>query len=258
MKFRLVGEGEICKVIAKMTEKSSSGLDGISNTLLKKLAPVIKGPLCMIINASLRQGIFPNLMKLAKVIPLFKGGERDLPDNYRPISLLPVISKVLEKIVYLQTTEHLDECNVIYPKQFGFRKNHSTSDAITTLVVEILGAFNSNLMLLSIFVDLKKAFDTVSHSLIVEKLYCLGIQDITLQWFKSYPGGREQQVMLNDSVSAKAKVRVGIPQGSLLGVLLFQILINDLPKCLKFCSSILYADDTTIYCIGKSVRFPKV
>ena len=196
-------------------------------------------------------------MKLAKVIPLFKGGERDLPDNYRPISLLPVISKVLEKIVYLQTTEHLDECNVIYPRQFGFRKNHSTSDAIINFVGEILGAFNSNLMLLSIFVDLKKAFDTVSHSLIAEKLSCLGIQDITLQWYNSYLCGREQQVMLNDSVSVKAKVKVGVPQGSLLGVLLFQILINDFPNCLKFCSSILSADDTTIYCIGKSICFLK-
>ena len=167
------------------------------------------------------------------------------------------MSKVLEKIVYVQTVRHLNDCNVIYPRQFGFRSKHSTSDAILNFVGEVLSAFNDNMMLLSVFIDLMKAFDTMSHELIIEKLSWLGIDGAALLWYSSYLSARSQQVVINTSISKEVKVNVGVPQGSLLGILLFQVLINDLPGCLKFVSSILYADDTTIYLLGRSLRFLK-
>ena len=255
MKFKPVSEGLVCKVIAKLKPKQSSGVDNISNVLLKKLASVIKLPLCNIINKSLQSGVFPDLMKLALVTPLHKGGESRLPDNYRPISLLPVFSKILEKIVYLQTVEFLNDNNILYSKQYGFRRKHSTIDAIMDLVSEALCAFESNLMMLGTFIDLRKAFDTVSHSNLLAKLSKIGINNTELLWFEGYLSRRKQSVKIDTCISKERLLEVGVPQGSLLGVLLFQLYVNDMFNCLKFTSCILYADDTTIYVIGKSLKF---
>ena len=245
-------------IFPDLKPKTSAGYDDLSNMLLKKIVHTIKGPLTYIFNRSLSTGIFPDLMKIAKVLPLFKAGEKTLCGNYRPISLLPVIYKVLEKIVYKSIMNHLNVNQLIFPRQFGFRKGHSTTDAVLNLVGEILGAFDRNLSVLSVFVDLKKAFDSVSHSLIINKLETLGINGTELAWFRSYLCKRRQFVKINNVSSVERNLSVGVPQGSLLGVLLFQILINDLPKSLKFCSSILYADDTTIFVIGTSIKFMKV
>ena len=232
-----------------------SGYDDISNVLLKKLIVVTKEPLCIVFNKSLTTGQFPDLLKIAKVQPLYKSGERYLADNYRLISLLPVISKILERIVYDATMEYFEANNILYVKQFGFRKKHSTIDAICNFVGEILKCFEELQMVLSIFIDLHKAFDSVSHSLILHKLSALGIQDEELKWFESYLTGCKQFTQMQNCRPAMAEMSVGIPQGALLGVLLFQVHVNDLNKCLMFSNSILYADDTTIYVMGKSPKY---
>ena len=256
LKFRHVTESHICKIISNMKPKTSSGHDEISNNLLKNIISVINVPLCLIINKSLDSGIFPDLMKLAKVIPLHKGGESQIPDNYHPISLLPVFSKILEKVVYEQVVTHLELHNILYSKQFGFRKNHSTIDAITTLMGEILNGFEKNFMTLSIFIDLHKAFDTVSHSLLLKKLDLLGIRGCELTWFENYLSNRKQFVSTSSNCKSDLQtVSIGVPQGSLLGVLIFQLFINDIYRILRFCSCILYADDTTFYVVGKSLKF---
>ena len=242
-----------------MQPKLSKGPDGLSNFLLKQLANVLKGPLTVVINKSLSRGEFPDLLKLARVVPLFKAGEMELLDNYRPISLLPVMSKVLEKIVFQQLVEFLNINQVLYPRQYGFRRGHSTSDAVANLIGDVLKSFDDNLMVLSIFVDLRKAFDTVPHRLVWEKLEQIGVRDLELGWFKSYMSDRSQFVDLDGTQSdTQGCSDIGIAQGSLLGVLLFEIFINDLPKCLKHSQSILYADDTTIYVIGRSLKCLKM
>ena len=258
MKFSPVTEGEICKIVNKMKNKESRGLDDISNALLKKLVAVLKQPLCVIFNKSLNIGTFPDLMKIAKVLPLFKHGEKQIPDNYRPISLLPVISKVLEKIMYTQMVSHLEETNALYARQYGFRKNSSTCDVVTNLVGEILNAFEDNRMVLAVFIDLKKAFDTVSHCHIFSKLETLGVRGTELKWFRSYLENRRQCVELHSMRSEMKRLPTGVPQGSLLGVLLFKIDINDVFKSLKQSMSILYADDTTLFITGKSLHFLRV
>ena len=258
LQFKQVSELQICKIVENLKPKLSCGLDGISNLLLKRIIHVIKSPLCYVINLSLISGEFPQLMKLAKVLPLYKTGDRVIPDNYRPISLLPVLSKVLETVVYRNTVEYLEKNKLIFPKQFGFRKKHSTSDAVMTLVGDSLKAFEKDFLVMSVFIDLKKAFDTVSHKRIIDKLYQLGIKNTELDWFSSYLKSRQQIVTCNGVLSAPMEVTVGVPQGSLLGVLLFQIIINDMAKNLRYCSTILYADDTTIYVVGKSLHFLKL
>ena len=258
LKFKKVTEMEICKIVARMHAKTSNGPDGMSNHLLKSLVNVIKYPLCIIFNKSLSLGIFPDLLKLARVIPLFKTGDPQDLDNYWPISLLPVISKVLEQIVYRQLTEHLEINQIQYPHQYGFRKQHSTTDAVLKLVGEMLRSFEKDQMVLSVFIDLRKAFDTISHSLVYKKLQCIGVTNVELEWFKSYMTSHNQYMDIDGACSQKQGCDIGIAQSSLLGVIIFQLFINDLSKCLKYTMSILYADDTTIYLVGNSLRFLKL
>ena len=253
--FSPVSEQYICKIVSSLQSKQSSGHDGSCNAFLKSIINVIKVPICIVFNKSLRNGEFPELMKHAKIVPMFKSGSRASPDNYHPISLLPVISKVLERVVYNFMVAHLMSNKILYPKQFGFRKDHSTSDAVMNLVGDILNSFDKGFMLLSVFIDLKKAFDTVPHSLVLKKLQSIGVQGVELEWFTDYMHSRKQSVSIEQAVSEPKDITIGIQQGSLLGALLFQLLINDLPNCLKFCTSILYADDTTLYVYGKSLRF---
>ena len=249
-------EIEITNIVSRLKVKYSSGKDGISNDFMKKIINSIREPWCVIFNRSLNTGIFPTAMKEARVKPLFKSGDTTKKDNYRPISLLPVFSKVLEKIVYKRVVSQMDDNAILFIKQFGFRKKHSTVDAIETLVGNILEGFENDMACLSIFIDLRKAFDTVNHAIILEKLRPIGIQGTLLLWFESYLNKRSQYTEIgNDAVSTKKEVSTGVPQGSLLGVLLFQLIINDMKNCLKHTTAIIYADDTTLFVIGKNVRF---
>ena len=212
-----ISESEICSITDKLQSKYSCGVDEISNVFLKRIVHSIKLPLYYVMNQSLVSGKFPEKMKVAKVHSLPKGGDTLIKDNYRPISLLPVMSKILERYVYLRLVSHMDVNQVTYARQFGFRKGHSTSDAFAVTVGDILSSFSDNLHVLAVFIDLRKAFDTVKHSIILRKLECIGVRGIALDWFRSYLSQRKQIVYCCGEQSSPANVSIGVPQGSLLG-----------------------------------------
>ena len=261
--LRPTSEQEIEKIIEKLPNKNSSGYDNISNILLKKLKFPLLKPLNIIFNKSISNGIFPEKMKLADVFPLHKGKEKFLPTNYRPISLLLTISKVLEKLIYIRTYSFLNESNQLYVSQYGFRNNHSCENAISELVGHILKKREQNESTACVFLDLSKAFDTIKHNVLLKKLESYGIRGTALNWFESYLTNRKIKVKCTIASSGKTEfskeepVNVGTPQGSCLGPLIFLIFNNDLHKVVENCSSILFADDTTLYISSKNTTYLK-
>ena len=253
---------ETRKLIAKLPNKGSSGIDNISNILLKKLKDQIATPLTEIINASIEQGSFPDLMKCALVVPLYKAKAKDEVTNYRPISLLMTISKIIEKVIYKRVYNYLNMSGQIYDSQYGFRNNHSCEHAIGELLGNIVKNQQLGKNTISIMLDLSKAFDTLQHSVIYKKLELYGIRGNCLEWFKSYLTNRSILVKCIDQtgkkiLSDKFPVEYGTPQGSCMGPLIFLVFCNDLYHHLQFMESIQFADDTTLYMGHKSLKYLK-
>ena len=199
-----------------------------------------------IINQSLSIGIFPDCLKITKVIPLFKKGDEHILDNYRPISLLPAISKVFEKIVFNQLYQYFTDNDLIFTSQYGFRKLHSTEFASIELVDRISQYMDSGKLPLSIFLDLSKAFDTLDHSIWLSKLKFYCVSNTPLKWFQSYLQNRQQFVEFDGTCSDTTFLNTGVPQGSILGPLLFLIYMNDIHTASNKFDMILYADDTNL------------
>ena len=243
---------ELLNLINKLPNKKSSGYDGVSNTLIKELKNEIISPLLTIFNNSLQTDLFPESMKHSEVVPLYKSGMRNLTTNYRPISCLLTISKLLEKIIYTRTYNFLNE-SVIYQSQYSFRKNHSCENAITELIGSIIKGWERNESTIAIFLDLSKAFHTLEHMVLFQKLEKYGIRGNALCWSKSYLNNRSLSVKCRtkdsgfSSLSDNFMVEYCTPQGSCLGPLLLLIFCNDIHLVLEFCNCILFADDTTIY-----------
>ena len=189
--------------------------------LIKLAAPVIAPHLVHIFNISFSTGKFPSLMKLAKVIPIFKAGSKLDVNNYRPISLLPILSKLLEKLMHKRLYSFLDINDVIYSSQFGFQKNKSTLHSLIEIVEQIRQSMDNGNYGCGIFLDLKKAFDTVNHDILLQKLEHYGIRGSSLNWFRSYLSDRAQYVFCNNEKSDIKSISCGVPQGSVLGPLLF-------------------------------------
>ena len=185
---------ELGKLIDGLPNKTSSGYDNISNILLKKLKNELLTPLTLVFNQSLQQGIFPDAMKIAEVIPLYKGKERYLESNYRPISLLTTMSKILEKIVCNRVYDFLTRTGQIVPTQYGFREGHSCDNAVSHLVGKVLKNQENKMDTVAIYLDLSKAFDTLDHNIVLEKMYQYGIRGETYNWFKSYLSNRKLRV----------------------------------------------------------------
>ena len=259
--MRPTSEKEIVKLIGALPNKSSSGFDEISNIILKEIKTEVAPILVYVFNESIVKGIFPESMKLAHIVPLYKGKEKYLSENYRPISLLITISKLLEKIVYKQTYSFLSNTNQIYSKQFGFRKRHSCDNAVSELIGTIVKNLQQKRYTLAVFLDLSKAFDTLEHDVIFKKMERYGIRGQCLNWYKSYLANRKLQVKCKtvanntNTYSEQYNVEYGTPQGSCMGPLIFLIFCNDLSKHLELISCIQFADDTTLYHSSKNKNY---
>ena len=185
-------------------------------------------------------------------MPLLKSGKKEEMDNYRPISILPAVSKIAEKAVYYQLYQHLDQNVLLSQYQSGFRKNFSTGTAVTFFVDNICRNMDNGLLTGAIYMDLKKAFDTIDHNLLLTKLPRYGGGNQTLKWFSSYLRARFQRVEIDGNLSTPAEIQSGVPQGLIVGPLLFIMYINDLPSSVHLSRVMLYADDTVLYYAAKS------
>jgi hypothetical protein len=197
----LIGPLQLCELVKTFESKTSCDLDGLSTKLLKHIISDICQPLAHIFNLSTSTGTFPSMLKTSRTVPIFKAGSPLLCDNYRPISLLSTLSKLLEKIVCRQLVAHLEDNNLIYEHQYGFQHSKSTQHNLVQVINFINTALNDKKYAIGIFLDLKKAFDVCSHDILLRKLQKLGIRDTALQWFTSYLHGRQQKVNILMAIS---------------------------------------------------------
>ena len=245
--FKPITCKEIIDFVSNLKNDTSAGYDGIEIQIIKRSIHLICKPLCAIFNQCIELGIFPEKLKIARVVPVFKSGSPDVMTNYRPISVLPVFSKILEKCISTRLVDFLTKCNIIKKNQYGFRAGHSTSSALIDFIHKVISAIENGEVLLGLFLDLSKAFDTLDHNILLAKLHKYGIRGALLNLFKSYLNNRKQFVCIDDNVSEYKSIRCGVPQGSILGPILFILYINDLPNVSDILKCILFADDTSIF-----------
>ena len=212
---------EINILLKNVDVSKACGYDGIGNKILKICADNITNPLCHIINESLSLGVFPSMWKFANVIPIFKKNDRQDKLNYRPVSLLTCLSKICEKIVFIRLYNFLLEIKFLTPFQSGFRPGDSTTNQLILITHKIYEALEQGKGVRMVFLDISKAFDKVWHRGLLLKLERLGVRDPLLKWFRSYLTGRKQQVIIDGQSSDWRQIEAGVPQGSVLGPLLF-------------------------------------
>lgn len=244
---------EVIKTI-KATKITSAGLDQINPCNIKWVVHQIAEPLAHIINLVFKTGVFPTQLKRAKITPVFKKGDRTLISNYRPISILPFFSKVIEKCIVRRLNKYLSKFNTLSKHQFGFRAGHSTNLALLSFTDKIKYAIDSGNYAGALFIDLTKAFDSIIHSILFHKLTAIGVVGPALSLIQSYLSDRRQAVCVSQNLSNFKTTNKGVPQGSILGPLLFLIYINDLPNCVYNSEPFLYADDTTILATDKCLH----
>ena len=231
------------------------GPNSIPTNILQLIKDNVAVPLADIINVSFRTGMYFDILKISKTIPTFKEkGSNLYCCNYRPISLLSNINKIFEKLMYSRVYNFLSTHNSIYKFQFGFRNKYSTTHALLHITEDIRKALDENLFSIGVFIDLQKAFDTVEHEILLSKLNYYGIRGVANDWFRSYLKNREQFVSINGYNSNLTIMYFGVPQGSVLGPLLFLIYINDLHNCIKFCTTRHFADDTNLLIKNTSLK----
>ena len=230
-----ISKNFIKKELCSLKHNKATGLDEVPSGLLKDCAKNISEPLCYIMNLSIKTSAVPNIWKSAKADPIFKSGNHDLPENYRPISVLPVLSKVFEKAVHYQLLQFLETNKLLSDSQFGFRKYRSTKLAAALLCDNIRKEMNNGNMIGVVpFEHLSKAFDTIGHGLLLNKLNTYGVSEQELNWFTDYLFNRTQIVEIENVRSVTEPVYCGVPQGSILGPLSFIVFLNDLVENLNF------------------------
>lgn len=250
-RFEEASESFVKTQLKGLKAGKATGLDNIPARLLIDSAEIVAAPITLLINTSLTSGQVPADWKAARVVPLFKSGKVVDMDNYRPISILPVLSKILERAVHKQLYHYLQLHKILSPYQCGFRKNNSTEFAALSFAETIRRNIDQGRLTGAVFIDLRKAFDTVRHDLLLDKLSNLGVVDRELKWFKDYLRDRTQVVEFQGVSSDPEGVVVGVPQGSILGPLLFILHVNDLPDAAVQCSVLMYADDTVLFYSAK-------
>ena len=241
-----ITETDVIGFLLKIDSNKSTGIDGISSRMLKLAAPIIARSLAKLINLSFSLNQFPEHWKTARITPIFKNCDQTEITNYRPISVLPILSKIAERHVNNAQYCFLCENDLIYPRQSGFRVKHSTETAPINIIDDLLFNLDNNCVSGMVLVDYRKAFDMVDHTLLLKKLQIYGLTKESFLWFTSYLKERRQFVKLGDKQSDTTFIHHGIPQGSILGPLLFNVFINDLPLHVTSSKVDLYADDTTL------------
>ena len=248
-----VGPPDIITIAKKLKAKCSQGFDNISTKLIKKTIEEISIPLSHIINLSFQNGDVPDKMKIAKIIPIFKSGEQNKFNNYRPISLLPAFSKIIEKLVASRVVKYFNQHNLFYKHQYGLRTKHSTIHPILHFINHITNEndISGKNITAAIFLDLSKEFDTISHNILLKKITFYGIRGVANKWFENYLKNRKQYLEIYETQSDLLDINCGIPQGSILGPILFLIYINDIGNSNKL-NLLSFADDTTVYLSGQN------
>jgi hypothetical protein len=245
-------EQEIHRIIDKL-KNCAVGWDNLPASIFKDNKSMLSPILLHIINLSLEQGVFPKELKLANIIPIFKAGETDVIGNYRPVSLLSSVSKVFERAFYSRLASFINLQKILYDLQFGFREGHATHLAVIKLMENIVSSLDKGDYSAAIFLDFSKAFDTVNHSILLQKLSHYGIRGVANSWINSYLSDRTQFCTFGGKTSSTTKITCGVPQGSILGPLLFLIYINDLGDIFRNFQTILFADDSNLIVNGKSL-----
>lgn len=248
-KFQLVDMAKLRKIIGSMANKKSS-TDGINTEILKLCFEIIGNRFLQVINNSLEHGTFPKKWKRSLVIPIEKKTNTIKHDEFRPINMVPSYEKLIEKVVHEQVMKYIESSDLLTIFQSGFRKNHCCESAIQSVIVNWKSAINSKKVIGVIFLDLKRAFETVDRELLMIKLERMGFGGIVLKWFGNYLSERSQQVKYGEAISTERGTTYGVPQGTVLGPVLFVLYINDIVKHVKRCKIQLFADDALLYVIG--------
>ena len=211
----------ILKLLKQLNPAKSAGIDNLTGKFLKEGAPVLASPITDLVNLSISLSLFPDDCKIAKLKPLYKKEAKTKPKNYRPISLLPLLSKIIERIIHNQTQEFLDKNNILYKYQSGFQKHHSTYTCLSYLTDKVKIGFEEGLLTGMVLIDLQKAFDTIDHSILLEKMSCLGFAGKTIAWDTSHLTNRSFIVNVGKEFSSPGKLSCGVSQGSILGPVTF-------------------------------------
>ena len=253
LSFQSVSVSKVKKLLKSLSNSRSTGVDGLDNFSVKLAAEYLAEPLHHIVTLSCRQSKFPTFWKISKFIPLHKKNSPLEKQNYRPVSLLSPLSKVLEKIVYEELYSYFTANNLFHPSLHGYRKNRSTQTALMQLYDRWVRAASDGKLSGTVLLDLSAAFDLVDPCILLEKLRLYRVNEAVLTWFDSYLRDRQQTVWIDNSFSDLLECEVGVPQGSNLGPLLFLIFYNDLPLHLS-CDIEAYADDSTMTSVGLTVE----
>ncbi|OOO00385.1 MAG: hypothetical protein ATN35_07545 [Epulopiscium sp. Nele67-Bin004] len=248
-----ITDSDVQRVIGSLRSSKAIDVIGMNTVMLKELSASLVYPITQTVNLSIAQETFPDVWKLAAVSPIFKGGDQQSVSNYRPISILPAVSKVAEKLVAEQIINHLNTSSYfLHPNQFGFCTNHSTETANCYFIEKIKLMLDKGGVVGAVFLDLKKAFDTINHGILLGKLSTFNFSSGTINWIQSYLTNRSQFVRIKNHQSDTNSLAAGVPRGSILGPLLFSLYVNDLPTVCPNSNTIMYADDTVIFMHGSS------
>ena len=252
--FQPITPTEIQLEILSIPNNKSHGLYSCATQILKCASDVLSNVLADILNSSIALGAYPSKLKMSKIIPIFKAEDETEPNNYRPISLLSNFTRIFEKMMYRRMKSFINEKEILNPSQYGFREEHSTQHAVIDIINTIQTNMDKRLYSCDVFIDLKKTFDTVDHAILLDKRNHYGFRGIINKWFSSYLQDRTQATQIGPHISKRVVTPCGVPQGSVLGPLLFVLYINDICSCSNKLNFYLFADDTNILYADKNLK----